>query len=550
MFKLLMVDDEKWVREQFANGVQWEEAGFVFMGAASSGKEALAMIERDPPHLLLTDITMPGMDGLQLAAIVKERWPQVHVIILTAYSEFEYAQQAIAIGVDNYLVKVAQSGDAIVKACRKAAELIASEMNKEEQLQLQEQLNWRQYWNEKRVWLEQAKERLQGERNEKADLPASMACLTAYSHIAVLILGWDLHRLNRKRAIAVGEAEKLQQGVGGAIEEILDKDGGIVVPYLDNRVIVYVGADSRISSEDGERKLRTLGLKCLHRVPDITDTDAFVHIGQPWSFSGQQRVQAARLLVQSASDGLEQSLSYFYNYQSVMEGAPQQSYRNVDSLRLREMVTGMIAGLQAGEVKTVQEAAASLTEWDGERARTHPRQLLSITLKMLDPALNDLPPQMRERCKELAWLERWDDFRHWWEGTLELLRQAMRSGHGEGFRREVQLMRAMIRERYAEDLQVAELAHLVQLHPSYAGALFKSETGEHVSDYLNRIRMNKAKELLERTTMKIYEVSQAIGMTDYRYFCRVFKNDTGKTPTEYKKARHSPSSSGIQLEGE
>jgi len=91
-----------------------------------------------------------------------------------------------------------------------------------------------------------------------------------------------------------------------------------------------------------------------------------------------------------------------------------------------------------------------------------------------------------------------------------------------------------IREHYQEDVQVGELAELVHMHPSYAGQIFKQEVGENVTDYLNRVRMEKASELLERTTMKIYEVSGAIGISDYRYFCKLFKSYTGFTPTQYK----------------
>ncbi|MDQ0915979.1 AraC family transcriptional regulator [Paenibacillus sp. V4I5] len=91
-----------------------------------------------------------------------------------------------------------------------------------------------------------------------------------------------------------------------------------------------------------------------------------------------------------------------------------------------------------------------------------------------------------------------------------------------------------IRKHYKEDVQVTELAKLVQMHPSYAGQMFKQEVGENFSDYLNRVRMEKASELLERTTMKIYEVSGAVGISDYRYFCKLFKSYTGFTPTQYK----------------
>ncbi|MCU6712488.1 response regulator [Paenibacillus sp. J5C_2022] len=565
MFKLLMVDDEKWVREQFAHGVPWEEAGFVWMGAASGGKEALAMIERDPPHLLLTDITMPGMDGLQLASIVKERWPQVRIIILTAYSEFEYAQQAIAIGVDNYVVKVSQSGDAIVKACRKAAELIASEMNKEEQLQLQEQLNWQRHWSEKRAWLEQGIDALSEASVERGPIPASLDKLLLCSHYVVMSVGWDLYRLNAASPIAQEAAYELQQQAGMAIEERIliefgneragsarddrsaDQCGpGVVVPNRDNRIVIYAGMQAGRGQEIGERKLRAFATWCREAIAQATGAECFIHISKPWRRAESDPAMIAR----AAKEGLEQLSSYFYDSAGMMGGETQYRYQSIDSRRIRELVKTMAAGLQAGDIEMVKEPISWLTDRQAHTHRTDPSDLIAIAQKILDPGLCDLPASIMKRCQRLSWLERWDDFLLWWNETVELLEQETNQDPNENYRREVQLMRVIIRERYAEDLQVADLAEQVNLHPSYAGMLFKNETGEHVSDYLNGIRMNKAKELLERSTMKIYEISEAVGIADYRYFCRIFKSYTGKTPTEYKKASSSASGMGMQHIGE
>lgn len=138
---------------------------------------------------------------------------------------------------------------------------------------------------------------------------------------------------------------------------------------------------------------------------------------------------------------------------------------------------------------------------------------------------------------DLSVVETWEEFGSWWEQTVNELEQAFGEQVRMSYRKEVQ---SMCRFNHENMLRIFKFSILLSacsyvLHPSYAGQLFKQETGEHFTDYLCRHRMKKAEELLTQTTMKIYEVAEAVGVDNYRYFCKLFKAYTGFTPTEYKK---------------
>jgi two-component system response regulator YesN len=105
MYQVLIVDDEQYVRERVTNHMPWREIGFDVFGSADSGERVLEMLETTQPHVLLTDILMPGMTGLELIQLIKERYPQIKVIIMSAYDDFKYAQQAMRLGVKGYLLK-------------------------------------------------------------------------------------------------------------------------------------------------------------------------------------------------------------------------------------------------------------------------------------------------------------------------------------------------------------------------------------------------------------------------------------------------------------
>ena len=105
MLNVLLVDDEKLERVLIRKGYKWEENGFEFAGEAPDGEMALPMIEKLHPDIVITDIKMPFMDGLELSDILKKKMPKIQIIILSGYGEFDYAKEAIKIGVTDYLTK-------------------------------------------------------------------------------------------------------------------------------------------------------------------------------------------------------------------------------------------------------------------------------------------------------------------------------------------------------------------------------------------------------------------------------------------------------------
>ncbi len=105
MLKVFLVEDESVIREGLRDKIPWEQYGFWFVGEAGDGEVALPLIRKLKPDVLITDIKMPFMDGLSLSEIVKEEFPKTKIIIISGYDDFEYARQAIVVGVDQYLLK-------------------------------------------------------------------------------------------------------------------------------------------------------------------------------------------------------------------------------------------------------------------------------------------------------------------------------------------------------------------------------------------------------------------------------------------------------------
>ncbi|UKS28718.1 response regulator [Paenibacillus sp. HWE-109] len=533
MLKLLMVDDESWIRERFSERIPWSDAGFVFMGAASGAEEAIAMMERDLPHLLLTDITMPNMNGLELAAYVRKRWPRVRIVILTAYGEFEYARKAIGLGIDNYLIKLAQTPEQILEACRKVAEDIVQEMDVDQKLEMQLELAREQMWVKKRQWTDRL---VSDYRNVNIPpMPGEwLIGMQPVSYAAGLTIGWRASVGKEAEQLSDEDLVQLQRQIGKLLEANADTqmawEAGkfLLFPIRHNRLLLLIGSKQQITI----LHLNQLALAVRKVLQGISSIKSFVHVGHVQDL-GKQSVTAT-CIAECLREGIDGLAAYFYKPDSDIVGKLGIALRRLEPELIRTWTANAVKALQRENAEAFQESVSVMRQLADPPI--HPADLVRVTKQILQPELVSLPESAIARLTEIDRLETWAAYQEWWSAIIQDIREWFnkRLHPPVTVRKEIQLMCRYIHEHYKEDVQVVELAKLVQLHPSYAGQMFKQEVGENFSDYLNRVRMDKASELLERTSMKIYEVSGAVGISDYRYFCKLFKSYTGSTPTQYK----------------
>lgn len=135
MIKVFLVEDEKIIRKSIKNNVKWEENGFEFAGEAPDGEMALPMIEKLHPDIVITDIKMPFMDGLELSDILKKKMPKIQIIILSGYGEFDYAKEAIKIGVTDYLTKPV-TGEQLLEALNKVKQKLDKKKDRKKILKI------------------------------------------------------------------------------------------------------------------------------------------------------------------------------------------------------------------------------------------------------------------------------------------------------------------------------------------------------------------------------------------------------------------------------
>lgn len=511
MFKVLLADDERIIREGMARAIRWDRYGTVLQGVSANGREAYAKIAADPPDIVIADIKMPVMDGLELLRQVKAGYPDVEFIMLSGYGEFEYAAQAMAHGVEHYLLKpcgeskVGRALTQVVEKLRRRQERAAYLRQVEESFE--------------RV-LPQVKEQF-----VKDFVTSRRMSRQEFSfYWSLLGLGTEPRRVRLLLMRLEGE-------------------------FSFERLIALKSLAERVF-EGGEIQLgTTFGEHVLMLVQDA-EAEAFVARARRINEAFQEYYGGAATIALSDPGALFEAHALFQQTRDLLEyrfytgggsvitpedvGGGQQLDLDLDDDRIGALV-------RSGNVEAVGESidaffkrlAAAPVE--AAMAKTYCLELFTEIVRQ-SPA-----EEMADHLKELAALAAVD--------TLEAMRARVREvavsiaqsryqSNVQQHSRQIEAVIAAIESHLEKkELSLRWLAKkLLYMNEDYLGKLFRQETGERFSEYVSRRRVEKAKELLAADpNLRVYEVAERVGFGDNpQYFSQVFRKYAGCSPTEYR----------------
>lgn len=533
MYKVFLVEDEIVIREGFKNIVPWEQEGFTIVGDESDGELAYPKILKEQPDILITDIKMPFMDGLELSKLVRKDMPQLKIIIISGYSDFGYAQQAIDIGISEYLLKPITSAK-LVASVKNAAAAIAKE-RKEKQIMEQYQFLVYQKQGEKRKDFFQAlvggKLSLTQIMNQEEELGIHMVA----SSYCVLLFQFkvqeDMYEYSNE--IVQCETKMIQQlhqypdikvferGLEGWAFILLGEDESRIVTVTKElkQLLIQVCAD----------KVHYFGGigRCVHRVRDLH----------------QSYVDANKAFSLRYFDYRDQFLSY----QDVSDSREQLSNRiNVSDLNIEKLDRTLIEEfLKRGTLHDVDEFVDSYFDGFGRSAMSSTifRHYVimdgySAIVKFLKN-LNYPKEKMNHTIQNLnGVMDRFFSLEDCREFYKSILKEAIDLRNQNSQKRYAALI-AQAKEymnlNFAmSDLTLDKVAATVNVSPNYFSSLFNQETGMTFIEYLTDIRMEKAKDYLRCSSRKITEIGFLVGYLDSHYFSYIFRKTQNCTPTEYR----------------
>lgn len=529
---MIIVDDEKLVRDNIRQCINWEAHGFCFRGAYANGKEAIDAIKREQPQVVLTDICMPFMDGLQLCAYLHQNHPSIKVILLTGFDDFEYAQQALRMKAYDYMLKP-------ITACelRSLLDKVKLDM-KEEQSQHCQLMTMRMQLNQSLPLLMEKKleemisiQMPVKERNKRLrefHLPELNGNV-----IAMMI---DLDDFgSRKSNLTIYDQGLLRYACLNITSELSSRRGGIAFQSKEEKIIVLL-ANARAELLDAAAEALAEEIKgIVGKQLKLTIT---VGIGEICT-DAADLPHATRTANQSLSYRLFLGINRTITYREVVKRRDSDLIGTDWGRRLSLCL----------KTESVAEARLLLDEIFGNL------KLSTMTIegcyRLLLRLITAVMDTLREVRGELAFLEEGiDPFQELYQWkTLEQIRLWLEKLCNGAIaiaadQRSQIVNGGMIiatdyieKHFYKEDLSLHAVCKHVMMSPSYFSASFKQFTGKTFVEYLTRIRMQKAKEYLLCSDLRSYEIAYKIGYKDHNYFSAVFKKQTGQSPTEYREHR-------------
>ncbi|WP_438444153.1 response regulator transcription factor [Gorillibacterium sp. sgz5001074] len=496
--KLLIVDDESWCREGLMKLIGSEHLGWEVVGEASDGEEALALIETAKPDLIITDIRMPVVDGLMLTERLAQAGSEIMVILLTGYRDFEYAQRALRYGAIEFLLKPMSIQD--------TTRILRTAYERFRQKQLDQKLRQR----EKQVnTLRAALYRLPCDRQDWAEMSG-------------LLSGYELWLLQvdsffpEGRGYGEKDVKLLHYAISNIAGELLQ-----VQDRALNSVYLSVSSGEFVF-------LLAPGVVEPYCSLVAENVESLLHLKTKWSLAGTMNE------LDSLAAGYAELRGASHAHNQPMDSEADRS------LALRESI---LSDLIIGDVEEARRKLARHIQ----RAAALPIQTCKIEIYAMVSALSDL---LAGDFKHL----RADDYDDLQPGALLLFsenRQIIEWAEHkaetflrlfEGWlqeKRDNVVIRAQqyIETHYRENCSLQAVSAHVHVTPNYLSNLFKRETGIAFSNYVSKLRVEKAKALLTCTKMRMTEIADQVGFDNASYFTTVFKQLAGISPSEYRKSQ-------------
>lgn len=516
MYKVMLVDDERIILDGISAIVNWEAAETVLSGKARNGLEAFEQIARDQPDIVISDIKMPGMDGLELAAKVSAAYPGIRFIMLSGFNDFEYAQTAMRYGVKHYLLKPCNENK-IVEALREVvAELKQSE--------------------DKERFIRSMKEGLvKVLPHVKEQFLKEFVTNKTYGN-----KDWEYYRKLFDLRLEEKQVRLLLVQLEGTFEfEHMFAVKNIAEELLHRPVLSStVGEHVLIVIEDEER------LDELHeRISQIrTVFRSYYKIDLTIALSEAGEMTAARKLYKQTLECLKHRFYLGEGSLITLRDIPEEFYGKETkefAYDSEDLLLQIKAGRWEDAGRAIDGFFGQLGELrlDIQNAKSYVIELFMAMIRLSSPHCFK---QYMDKLAALLRLDTLQTIQTFFKSVAEEITRQQYEHHKNKYSAIVSKVMNIVNEHLGDpELSLNWVARkMLYMNADYLGKLFKRETGEKFSNYVIRARIDKAVELIRNNEdIKIFELAERLGFGDNpQYFSQVFKKYTGSTPSEYIKS--------------
>lgn len=505
--KILIVDDEILVRQGIKHHLNWEDHGFQIVGEASNGREALEMIEQLRPHIIITDIVMPVLDGEELTRIVKQRYPDMEVIVLSSYGEFSYVRSTFQSGVADYILKPKLETQELLETLKRTARKIPS-------------IQYGAQAGDGNISVERIVDKLLSgyEPDEASAMAANSFAFTSFCLIGVL-----------------GGRTYLQHSgseLGLQLVDVLDSQVCTVYQSAENTsgLDIYLANLEQEAYSELVHSLKELAGERAEHAPTLVwaVTSLFDSINQVGE------------VFQNRLKKLIDAKFYFPDQYILLEEEMLSPTEPAGTFNLRLFTEEMKRGQFDRAFELLNQHLDMLSEhyeappFEFKSFISNTIFNITILLGNLEYDTHALESAKYSYFKSIDEAVHVDEAKGLLQSFLNDVKREIADAQQHGNSGMKKLLE-YIEEHYDQPLSLTSLAHHFHFNPSYLSSYFTAHNKEGFSEYLNKVRVEKAATMLRNDDHSISEISSRVGYSDHSYFTKVFKKLMGFSPSQYRR---------------
>lgn len=515
--RVLIVDDEFFVCQLIYHLMDWEKYHAEVVGMIDNGEEALDMILKECPDIIISDIRMPGLNGIELVQAVKNLKKPAKIILISGHRSFEYAKEAINLGADYYLLKPIRKNELqeVFSSIVNEIEKERKAMDVEREYRKKLLLNKRELRNQFINFLVSGK--LKGERDiDSVNKKYQFSFRKGKFQLAMLKLDFeetDQHQRPETK-ILKQQLSKYNYELDKYcwdFEMLIDENAIYVLMNFSEKQGIYIAQRLKIVRET---------------MQDISKCLVTLILGREWNtlFEMEKNMPQFRKAVYERIKTQDKIIA---------EDQIGEYRQEHTTAKVGKLIRCIEAGNYEGINEYLENEQKEMIKESGENQIRKIQQIVGTFYQLFE----DGKYQEKGHCIQEN-VENLNSIYKIWKYVKKMIEEAIQENK-EHFRNvnsiQVKETIAYIKLHYSENLKLTEMAERVYISPQYLSSLFKKEMDMTISEYIALLRIEKAKELLRGSSHNVAEIAERIGYRDIRHFSMVFKRITGLTPTEYRK---------------
>ncbi len=528
MYRIMLVDDEPLILAGIASMLNWEEYQCRIVGKASNGHQALSQLEELEPDIIITDIKMPGLDGIGFMKEAIERGSSAAFIVLTNLEEFALAREALRLGGVDYLVKLELDEEMLKKVLSKAIE--RCRLNRRKGL-LEKGAELSKYTMEERV-RNYFMRRLVYDVETQADESLTEEIRDRFSQVVLMLINFNYGFEGFSPTFTRDDQKKVMGFAENIISDMVKGffENSCLLRRDQNGLVLVLSLSG--DQESYEERIQVMSRKFRQVVKDYFEVPISIAVSQKGG-------EIQDLLYQAMS---AMNYTYYESSENVVFYSEkcEENRRHSSNFNINFLKKELSGAVRQNDSKGFLNIMNQVIQLFGEcmPAKTQAingcGNLYYFILSLIEDQDERLFPYVVDIVGHLNRMESLESILRWLEGFRDEVVRVLEARGEFKVGRNVELVQKYIKEHCQEKITLGQMAGILNISQGYLSSVFKKQTGKKFSDYVTEVKIGKAMELIETHQYTMYEISNMLAFDTQYYFSTVFKKITGYTPKEYE----------------